>query len=124
MLISDTMFDFYRRYPVYFYTMNHQERRNAAERIDTPYARKGNEKAAGLFQILSDFIDNGVAEGTIREGIDTRSFQVLFFAQIYGVAYTIHTKADMYEDVLDLDASGIERSAREMIACYLKHVSC
>jgi AcrR family transcriptional regulator len=123
LLISDSMFDFYRKYPVYFYTMNHQERRNAAERMETPYAAKGNEKAAALFQILSDCINKGIAEGSIRKGIDTRSFLMLFFAYIYGVTHTIHSKADVYEDVLNLDAAGIERSAREMIAYYLKNTS-
>ena len=123
MLIYDIMFDFYRKYPVYFYAMNHQERRNAAERMETPYALQGNEKAAALFQILSDCIDKGIAEGSIRKGIDTRSFLMLFFAHIYGVTHTVHSKTDVYEDVLNLDAAGIERSAREMIAYYLKNTS-
>ncbi len=122
MLISDSMFDFYRKYSVYFYAMNHQERRNAAERMETPYSVKGNEKAAALFQILSDCIDKGIAEGSIREGIDTRSFLMLFFAHIYGVMHTINSKADVYEDVLNLDAASIERSARKMIAYYLKNI--
>jgi len=121
MKISDIMFDFYREHPVYFYTMNHQERRNAVDRKETPYAVKGNEKAAALFQILSDCIDEGITEGSIRADIDTSSFLMLFFAHIYGIMHTIYSKADVYEDVLNLDATSIENSAREMIAYYLRN---
>ncbi|MBN2416077.1 TetR/AcrR family transcriptional regulator [bacterium] len=123
MRIAEILFDFYKKHPAYFYTMNHQERRTAAERLETPYAVKGNEKAAVLFQILADCIREGMDDGSIRADVDVRSFLMLFFAHIYGVMQTMYAKADVYEDVLHLDAAIIEGSAREMIAYYVRNPS-
>ena len=121
MRLVQTMYGFYKKYPVYFYTMNHQERRTPKERTETPYAIKGNKKASGLFQTMTECIDQGIKEGNIRENIDTKSFLMLFFAQIYGVMHTIHDKEDVYVDVLELKTEDIEKSGLEMIEYYLKN---
>ena len=113
-------FAFYRRYPVYFYTMNHQERRRVSERLETPFAAKGNEAASRLFGRIADAVRRGIEEGSIRNGIDSNVFLVLLFAQIYGVTHTIYSKEDIYRDVFGLDSATIEESALETIAHYLK----
>jgi AcrR family transcriptional regulator len=116
----NTMFDFYRKYPVYFYTMNHQERRKVNERLETPYSIKGNEKASRLFEQIAKFLKEGMEDGSIRKEIDVEPFLVLFFAHIYGVMHTIYSKEDVYKDIFGMDSEIIEKSALEMIAYYLK----
>ena len=113
-------FAFYKVHPVYFYTMNHQERRRVNERLETPYAVKGNETAARVFEKIADGVRQGMEEGSIRKGIDINVFLVLLYAQIYGVMHMIYAKKDVYEDVFGLDSASIEKSALEIIEYYLK----
>jgi TetR/AcrR family transcriptional regulator len=113
-------FAFYKKYPVYFYTMNHQERRRVNERLETPFAVKGNETAARVFEKIADGVRQGMEEGSIRKGIDINVFLILLYAQIYGVMHMIYAKKDIYEDVFGLDSAIIEKSALEIIEYYLK----
>jgi TetR/AcrR family transcriptional regulator len=113
-------FAFYKKHPVYFYTLNHQERRRVSERMETPFAAKGNEIASRIFERIKEEVRQGVEEGSIRRGIDINVFLVLFYAQMYGVMHTIYSKEDIYKDVLGLGPSIIEKSALETIEYYLK----
>lgn len=113
-------FAFYKQYPVYFYAMNHQERRRVNERLETPSAVKGNETASRIFEKIADGVRQGIEEGSIRRGIDINVFLVLLYAQTYGVMHTIHSKEDIYKDVFGLDSAIIEKSALEIIEYYLK----
>jgi hypothetical protein len=118
-LVSAT-FAFYKEYPVYFYTMNHQERRRVSERLETPFAAKGDEVASRIFERIADGMRQGIEEGSIRKGIYVNVFLVLLYAQIYGVMHTMYSKEDIYKDLFGLDAATIERSALEIIEYYLK----
>jgi len=115
------MFDFYKQYPVYFYTMNHQERRNEAERLETPYAKKGNETASRLLERIAKGLEQGIKEGSVRKEIDIHAVIILIQAQIYGILHTIYAKEDVYQDVLHIEAEMIEKSGLEMIQYYLKN---
>ena len=113
-------FAFYRRYPVYFRALNHQERRRENERLETPFAAKGNETSSRIFGRIAEGVRQGIEEGSIRKGIDVQVVLVLLYAQVYGVMHTIYAKEDIYKDVLNLDSSIIEESALESIEYYLK----
>ena len=113
-------FAFYKEHPVYFYTMNHQERRRVSERLETPFAVKGNETASRIFERIADGLRQGIEEGSIRKSIDVNVFLVLLYAQIYGVMHTVYSKEDIYKDVFGLDSAVIEQSALETIEFYLK----
>jgi TetR/AcrR family transcriptional regulator len=113
-------FAFYKEHPVYFYTMNHQERRRVSERLGTLIAEKGNEAASRVFERIAEEVRQGVEDGSIRKEIDINVFLVLFYAQIYGVMHFMYSKEDVYKDVLGLDPSIIEKSALETIEYYLK----
>ena len=112
-------FAFYKDFPVYFYTLNHQERRRVTERLETPFAAKGNEIASGIFERVAAEVRRGIEDGSIRKEIDVNVFLILFYAQTYGVTHTIYSKEDVYKDVLGLDSSIIEASALEIIEYYL-----
>jgi TetR/AcrR family transcriptional regulator len=113
-------FAFYKQYPIYFYAMNHQERRRVSERLETPFAVKGNETASRIFERIADGLRQGIEEGSIRKSIDVNVFLVLLYAQIYGVMHTVYSKEDIYKDVFGLDSAVIEQSALETIEYYLK----
>ena len=113
-------FAFYKQHPVYFYTLNHQERRKARERLGTSIAEKGNEVASRVFERITEKLRQGIEDGSIRKEIDINVFLVLFYAQIYGVMHFMYSKEDVYKDVLGLDSSIIENSALETIEYYLK----
>jgi TetR/AcrR family transcriptional regulator len=113
-------FAFYKRHPVYFYTMNHQERRRASERLETPFAVKGNETATRIFEIIAQGVRSGIDEGSIRKGIDINVFLVLLYAHMYGVTHTVYSKEDIYKDVFGLNSATIEKSALEAIECYIE----
>jgi len=113
-------FAFYKQYPIYFYAMNHQERRRVSERLETPFAVKGNEAASRIFERIADGLRQGIEEGSIRKSIDVNVFLVLLYAQIYGVMHTVYSKEDIYKDVFGLDSAVIEQSALETIEFYLK----
>lgn len=118
--IVEGFFSFWRRSPLYFYTMNHQERRRESERIATPFAAKGDEAASRIFEKMAASTRQGIEDGSVRRDIDIPAFMVLLYAQIYGVMHTVHAKEDIYRDVFGLDAAAIERSALESIECYVK----
>ena len=118
-LVSVT-FDFYKRHPVYFYTLNHQERRKVTERLGNPFAEKGNQLALRLFERMAGDVRRGMKDGSVREGVDVDVFLVLLYAQMYGVTHTVYSKEDIYRDVFGLDPAAVERSALEMIEHYLK----
>ena len=118
-LIKST-FDFYRQYPVYFYTMNHQEKRKLSERLNTPYSIKGNKIASRLFGQYEKVIRQGMEEDSIRKDININMVLVLIYAQTYGVMHTIHLKEDVYQDVLHLDPDAIEKSYLEFMEYHLK----
>ena len=113
-------FAFYKQHPVYFYTLNHQERRKARARLGTSIAEKGNEVASRVFKRITEKLRQGIEDGSIRKEIDVNVFLVLFYAQIYGVMHFMYSKEDVYKDVLGLDSSIIEKSALETIEYYLK----
>lgn len=118
--LARATFAFYREHPVYFYTMNHQERRKVSARTGTPIAEKGNEAASKVFERIGAQIRKGIADGSIREEIDINVFLALLFAHMYGIMHFMFSKEDVYKDVLGLDASIIEKSALHNIEYYLK----
>jgi len=113
-------FAFYKQFPVYFHTLNHQERRIVKARMETPYATKGNEIASRIFKNLADSLRQGIKEGSIRKDIDIHVLLILLFAQIYGVMHTIYAKKDIYQDVLHLDSETIEKAALKIIEQFLR----
>jgi AcrR family transcriptional regulator len=113
-------FAFYKQQPVYFHALNHQERRRVAERLETPFAAKGKEVASRVFAKMAEALRQGIADGTIRRGIDVDVFLVLLYAHVYGVMHTISSKADIYQDVFGLDPATVESSAMDLIEFYLK----
>jgi AcrR family transcriptional regulator len=115
-----TTFAFYKKHPTYFYALNHQERRKAADRRDTPFAAKGDEVAARIFNRIAAGLRQGIREGSVRQGIDVNMFMVLLYAQMYGVTHTIHAKEDIYRDMFNLDPADIEKAAVEIIEKCLK----
>jgi len=115
-----TTFAFYKKHAAYFYALNHQERRKAADRRDTPFAAKGDEVAARIFNRIAAGLQQGIREGSVRQGIDVNMFMVLLYAQMYGVTHTIHAKEDIYRDMFNLDPTDIEKAAVEIIEYCLK----
>lgn len=118
--LMKTTFDFYKKYPLYFYAMNHQERRKLADRLNTPYSIKGNEIASRLFGQYEEGLKQGIEQGSIRKDIDVNRVIILIYAHTYGVMHTIYSKKDIYEDVLNTDASAVEQAALEFMEYYLK----
>jgi AcrR family transcriptional regulator len=113
-------FAFYKSQPVYFYTLNHQERRKVTRRVETPFAKKGNEVAARIFGQMADAVRDGMRDGSVREGIDVDRFLVILYAHMYGVTHTVYSKEDVYRDVFGLDPDAVEASALELVEFYLK----
>ncbi len=113
-------FDFYKRYPVYFYAMNHQERRGPAAERETPFSIKGNKVASRVFGIMQASIERGIKDGSSRGEIDTKAVCVIFFAYTYGVMHTVLAKEDVYVDVLGLSPEEVERSALEFLEYFLE----
>ena len=112
-------FDFYRKHPVHFLAMNHQEHRGPSART-TPSSAQGDEVAARVFGRVRRAFEQGVEDGSIRAEIDVECFLALFFAQTHGVMHMINAKQDVYVDVLGLAPEDIERSALECIARFLE----
>lgn len=113
-------FDFYQKYPIYFYTMNHQERRKPNLRLNTPNSTKGNEIASRLFVIHCQSIKQGIEDGSIRKETDIKQVNLFIYAHTYGIMHTIHSKKDIYKDVMNLEADSIQKSALEFMEYYLK----
>jgi AcrR family transcriptional regulator len=118
--LARSTFAFYKQHPVYFYALNHQERRRVCERLETPFAVKGNEVASRVFTRVAESVRQGIADGTIRVGVDVSMFLILMYAHVYGVPHTLYSKEDIYKDVLGLDPAAIESSALEVIEFYLR----
>jgi AcrR family transcriptional regulator len=118
--LTRTTFAFYRENPVYFYAMTHQERRSPGQARETPFAVMGDEIASRVFRHVEESVERGIADGSIREGIDVGRFQVLYFAHTYGVMHTVFAKEDVYADVLGLDPESVESAALELLEVYLK----
>ena len=114
------IFSFYRENPVYFHTFNHQERRQVNVRAETPYSLEGNALAVKIFDRTAKAVESGIEQGAVRKEVDVKTFLILMYAYIYGVMHTIYSKADVYEDVLALDADFIEKSALDFIRHYLE----
>ena len=119
--LVDAMFSFYKEYPVYFHAFNHQERRTPNARMETPFAIKGNEAASRIFGKIADGLRQGIEEGCIRKEIDINAVIILIYAHTYGVMHTIHSKEDVYKDVLSMDSESVEKSALEFIEFYLRN---
>jgi TetR/AcrR family transcriptional regulator len=113
-------FTFYKEHPVYFHAMNHRERREVHARLETPYATRGDEISARIFETIAQRLRQGIEDGTIRKEIDIPLFLILMFAHVYGIMHTIYAKEDVYKDVLHLDSLTIEESALDIIEHYLR----
>jgi AcrR family transcriptional regulator len=120
MDLTRATFDFYREHPVYFYALNHQERRGSREERETPFSVKGDEIASRIFERIRQSIERGIEDGSIRSEVDINRLSVLFFAYTYGVMHTVISKEDVYEDVLGLNAKEVERSALEFLEYFLE----
>lgn len=118
--LTRTTFDFYRDNPVYFYALNHQERRGPGAERETPSSAKGNEVASRIFGRIRENVERGIEDGTIRREIDINRLSVLFFAYTYGVMHTVLAKEDVYVDVLGLNPEEVERSALEFLRYSLE----
>ena len=112
--------DFYRKYPVYFYALNHQERRASRSEKETPFSVKGNQVASRIFLRVREGVERGIEDGSIRSEIETDRFLVLFFAYTYGVMHTVISKQDVYVDVLGLGPEDVERSGLEFLQYFLE----
>jgi AcrR family transcriptional regulator len=117
------IFVFYKEYPVYFNALNHQENRTKKDRLETPFAIKGNDTASGLFGTIAEGLRQGIEEGCIRRDIDINTVIALLYAHTFGVMHMIHSKEDIYKDVLSLDTGSIEESALDFIEYYLRKES-
>ena len=115
-----TSFDFYKQNPVYFQALNHQERRMPDERSRTPFSLRGDEIAGRIFDKFREGLQQGMADGSIRKGLDIRQLAILIYAHTYGVMHTIFSKEDIYKDVLNLDPETVEKSALEFMEFFLK----
>ena len=111
-------FEFYRKHPAYFLAMNHQEHRGPGARA-TPSSAQGDEIAVRIFDRIRQALEQGVADGSIRRGIDVDSFLALYFAHTHGVMHLVSAKPDVYVDVLGLAPEDVERSALELIQYFL-----
>ena len=120
MKFVECTFTFYRQYPVYFYAMNHQERRKVKERMESPYSAKGDELASRIFGKVAEGLQKGMEDGSIRREINISAFLILLFAKIYGVTHMMYAKEDVTKDLFHMEAETIETSALEMIHYYLK----
>jgi TetR/AcrR family transcriptional regulator len=120
LFLMKMTFDFYKRNPVYFHALNHQERRNPDKRSSTPFSIKGDEIAGRLFRKFQESMQQGVDEGSIRTEINIQQAFILLYAHTYGVMHTIYSKEDIYKDVLNLEPDSIEKSALELMEYYLK----
>jgi AcrR family transcriptional regulator len=118
--LTRATFDFYREYPVYFYALNHQERRGSREERETPFSVKGDKIASRIFGRMRQSTERGIEDGSIRRGVDINRLSVLFFAYTYGVTHTVISKEDVYRDVLGLDSEAVERSALEFLRYFLE----
>ena len=113
-------FEFYKQYPVYFQTMNHQEKRKPSARLNTPHAARSNEISAKLFERYQDLLRQGIGEGSIRKDIDVNQCSILVYAHTYGIMHTLLSKEDIYRDVLNLAPESIEKSTLEFMEYYLR----
>jgi TetR/AcrR family transcriptional regulator len=120
LFLTKKTFDFYKQNPVYFYTLNHQERRKPSERSSTPFSIKGDEIAGRLFDKFQECLQQGIAEGSIRKEIDIKQISILIYAHTYGVMHTIYSKEDIYKDVLNMNPETVEKSALELMEYYLR----
>ncbi len=120
LFLMKKTFDFYKRNPVYFLTLNHQERRAPGKRSSTPFSIKGDEVASRLFDQFGQSIQQGMAEGSIRKEIDIKQISILIYAHTYGVMHTIYSKEDIYKDVLNMDPETVEKAALEFMEYYLR----
>jgi AcrR family transcriptional regulator len=120
MNLTRTTFDFYKAYPVYFYALNHQERRGPGAERETPSSVKGDEVASRIFGKIRECIELGIEDGTIRKEIDIDRVSVLFFSHTYGVIHTVLNKEDVYADVLGLNQGEVERSALDFLEYFLE----
>jgi AcrR family transcriptional regulator len=118
--LTKVTFDFYRQYPDYFHALNHQERRSEGVERETPFSIKGNEVASRIFGRISQEIERGMKDKSIRTGIDVNQFLVLCFSITHGVVHTVLSKEDVYKEVLGLEPEVIENSALEFLEYFLK----
>jgi len=118
--LTGATFDFYREYPVYFYALNHQERRGPGAERGTPFSVKGNEVASRIFDKIRENIKRGIEDGSIRREVNINRLLVLFFSNTYGVMHTVLAKEDVYVDVLGLNHEEVERSALEFLEYFLE----
>jgi len=120
MNLTRETLDFYRKYPAYFYALNHQERRGSREERETPFSVKGDEMASRIFGRMRGSIGRGIEDRSIRREVDSNRFLVLFFAYTYGVMHTVISKQDVYVDILGLSPEEVERSGLEVLQYFLE----
>jgi len=118
--LTRVTFDFYREFPVYFYAMNHQERRGPRAERETPFSIKGDEIASRIFGKVRENLELGINDASIRREIDINRVLILFFSYTHGVMHTVISKEDVYMDVLRLDFEEVEKSALEFLEYFLK----
>jgi len=118
--LTKATFSFYREHPIYFYAMNHQERRGPGAERETPFSMIGDEIASSIFGMLQESVRRGISDGSIRKGVDMGRFSIVFFAYTYGVTHTVMSKEDIYVDMLDLTVAAVEKSAMEFLQYFLE----
>ena len=51
---------------------------------------------------------------------DIKQVTLLIYAHTYGIMHTLHSKEDIYKDVMNLEADSILKSSLEFMEYYLK----
>ncbi len=120
--IGEAYFHFGEKYPNYFNSLFHFQAKNINLDPNSPTILENYDWKSRTNTIVSEAVEAGIKDGSIRSGIDPVGTAILLWALSSGAIQMIAIKGEIFEKAYDLSAKALKSQFFDLIAAALKPV--
>ncbi|MCP4157547.1 MAG: TetR/AcrR family transcriptional regulator, partial [bacterium] len=119
--IGTTYFEFYRKYPDYFSTIQHKEsRKTDPEKIETnPNYARCSELGDKLFGFMQEAVATGIRDGSIRQDLDPVKLSLVLWGHSTGILNILESKEPIINRLFNLEAEEVVAYSHKVMIEYI-----
>jgi AcrR family transcriptional regulator len=119
--IGDAYFDFYKKYPNYFFAMLHQETDKVDPEIieKSPNYSRCNQIGNNIFALIQEAAKTGIEDGTIRQDLDPVKLSLVLWGHSAGILQIFNAKEPVIGNHFGASLDEVVEYSNRLILDYL-----